>query len=54
MNHPSHKNPNTDIERYKSGFVVQGHKDREKGYLVHTSKTVKLRNIRHLITIAAK
>lgn len=42
-----------DIERYKALFVVQGHKDREKDYLIHASKIVHIRNIDLLITLAA-
>ena len=45
------KNPGTLTERHKARFVVQGHKDREKGFLVHISKTVRYRNLRLMISI---
>ena len=47
------KNPNTPTERYKARFIVQGHKDREKEFLIHTSKTIRYKNIRLILTISA-
>lgn len=47
------KNPNKDYERYKARFVVQGHKDKEKEYLIQLSKTIRIRNIGLLITLTA-
>ena len=47
------KQPGTPNERYKARFVVQGHKDREKNYIIHTSKTVRHKNIRIMMTITA-
>ena len=47
------KQPGTTNERYKARFVVQGHKDREKEYIVHTSRTIRHKNIRIMLTITA-
>ena len=47
------KNPDTELERYKARFVVQGHRDKEKDILIHTSKTVKYRSKRLMCAIAA-
>lgn len=46
------KNPNTGTERYKARFIVQVHKDREREFLFHTSKTVRYRNIRRMLTLS--
>lgn len=47
------KQPGTQNERYKERFVVQGHRDREKDLIVHTSRTVRHRNIRLMACIAS-
>ena len=46
------KNPDTDEEIYKARFVVQGHKDKEKDFLIHDSPTISTAYIRILIAIA--
>ena len=47
------KNKNTGEEIYKARFVVQGHKDADKGLLVHTSSNLKQSSIRVLLCLAA-
>lgn len=47
------KQPNTEEELYKARFIVQGHKDKEKGFIIHISKTVRHKNIKILLTLAA-
>lgn len=42
-----------DIERYKAIFVVLGHKDRDKVLVFHTSRTVRYKSIRILLTLNA-
>lgn len=44
--------PNTDNGRNKARFVKEGNNDRGIEYLIHTQKTVGIRNIRLLITLA--
>lgn len=47
------KNPGTPKERHKARFIVRWHKDREPGYLVHVSKTIKYKNLRLMVTLSA-
>lgn len=44
------KQPETEKEKYKARFVVLGHKYRENLFIIHTSRTVRYRNIRRLLT----
>lgn len=46
------KNKGTDKEMFKARYVVQGHMDRDKEWLVQNSKTVSQQAIRLLISIA--
>lgn len=47
------KNKDLDKEVNKAKYIVQGHKDIEKGVLVHNSANVKMTSIRILLTLAA-
>lgn len=47
------KNKDTGDEVYKARFVVQGHKDREKDFLVHISSNLKQSSIRLVLSLAA-
>ena len=47
------KNMNTDKEIYKARFVVQGHKDLDKNYLVYSSSNLKQSSIRIILSIAS-
>lgn len=47
------KNKGTNKEIYKARFVVQGHKDKLKGNLVHHSTNLKQSSIRLLLCLAA-
>ena len=47
------KNKDTDDELYKARFVVQGHRDRDKKFLVHDSPNLRQSSIRLLVTVAA-
>lgn len=46
------KNKDTDNEIFKARFVVQGHLDKEKELLVHTSSTVSQQATRLLVSLA--
>ena len=47
------KNKGTNEEIYKARFVVQGHRDREKHFLVHDSPNLRQSSTRLLVAIAA-
>jgi hypothetical protein len=47
------KNIGTESETYKARYVVQGHRDKEKGYLVHNSTTVRQNSVRLILSTAA-
>ena len=47
------KNPNTREEIYKARFVVQGHRDRDKAFLVHASPNLRQESVRPLFAIAS-
>ena len=47
------KEPDTERELLKTRFVVQGHRDREKGMMVKESPTVLRHSIRLLIALAS-
>lgn len=47
------KNQNTAQEVFKARFVVQGHPDRNKNILVHTSTNLRQSSIRKLTALAA-
>jgi hypothetical protein len=47
------KNIGTDEEVHKARYVVQGHKDRDKKFLVHNSTTVRQSSTRLLVSLAA-
>lgn len=46
------KHKDTDKEMFKARFVVQGHLDREKAFLVHASTTASQQAIRLLVSLA--
>lgn len=43
------KQPDTAFEKYKARVIVQGHKDKEKKFITHVTKTVPHKNIKTLI-----
>lgn len=47
------KDPNTKEERYKASFVMQGHLDKDKPYLVHTSPNLRQEAVRMLFAITS-
>lgn len=47
------KNKDTNEEKFKARFVVQGHTDREKNILVHSSTNLRQSSIRTITALAA-
>ena len=47
------KDADTDKPTYKARFVVQGHRDRDKDLLVHTSSALRQNSLKILVSIAA-
>lgn len=46
------KNVVTASERFKARFVVQGHRDSEKGSLIHDSAALRQSSLRLMLSIA--
>ena len=47
------KNANTDHEIYKARYVVQGHRDKDKDFIVHESKTLRQSSKKLILALAA-
>lgn len=46
------KQPVTEAEKYKARFILQGHKCKQKEFIIHISRTVSHKNIKILISIS--
>lgn len=46
------RNAGTSEQTYKAGFVVQGHRDKEKDSIIHNSPTLRHKSVRMVLSIA--
>lgn len=46
------KQPGSKLEKYKARIIFQGHKDREKEFMIPILETVRNKNINILISIS--
>jgi Reverse transcriptase (RNA-dependent DNA polymerase) len=47
------KNTRTESETFKARYIVRGYRDKEKGFLVHNSSTIRQNYVRLIFSTAA-